>query len=61
MVGLVVALFALLAGPAAGTVVDSGHYSGTDSFSFDDCGFTLNGEEQSEVLVALGARDCALN
>ena len=45
MVGLVVALLALLAGPAAGTVVESGHYSGSDSFSFDDCGFWLDVEE----------------
>jgi hypothetical protein len=44
MVGLVVALLALLAGPAAGTVVESGHYSGSDSFSFDDCGFWLDVE-----------------
>ena len=44
MVGLVVALFAFLAAPAAGTVVDRGHYSGTYSDSFDDCGFTLEVE-----------------
>jgi hypothetical protein len=43
MVGLVVALLALLAGPAAGTVVDRGHYAGTDTFSFDDCGFIIDG------------------
>jgi hypothetical protein len=46
MVGLVAALLALLAGPAAGTVVESEHYSGTDSYSFDDCGFTINGEAE---------------
>jgi hypothetical protein len=44
MVVLAVALLALLAGPAAGTVVDRGHYSGTYSDSFDDCGFTLEVE-----------------
>lgn len=29
-------------GPAAATVIGQEHYSGTDSFSFDDCGFTLD-------------------
>jgi len=31
-------------GPAAATVIEQAHYSGTDSYSFDDCGFTLDGE-----------------
>ena len=44
IVGLVVAALLALAAPASGTVVDSGHYSGTDTFSFDDCGFTIDGE-----------------
>ena len=42
----VVAVLALSVSPAAGTVVESGFYSGTDSFSFDDCGFTLNVESE---------------
>ena len=42
----VVAVLALSASPAAGTVVESGFYSGTDSFSFDDCGFTLDVESE---------------
>ena len=41
-----IAVLALGAGPAAGTVVESGFYSGTDSFSFDDCGFTIEGETE---------------
>ena len=42
----VLAVLAFGAGPAAATVIGQEHYSGTDSFSFDDCGFTL--EVQSE-------------
>jgi hypothetical protein len=34
------------ASPAAATVVESGFYSDTDSFSFDDCGFTLDVESE---------------
>jgi hypothetical protein len=30
---------------ATATVIEQQHYSDTDSFSFDDCGFTLNVEE----------------
>jgi hypothetical protein len=41
-----IAVLAFGAGPAAATVVASGFYSGTDSFSFDDCGFTLNVESE---------------
>jgi hypothetical protein len=33
---------AVAAGSATATVIDQEHYSGTDSFSFDDCGFTLD-------------------
>ena len=42
----VLAVLAFGAGPAAATVIGQEHYSGTDSSSFDDCGFTL--EVQSE-------------
>jgi hypothetical protein len=38
------AMLALWEGPAAATVIEQAHYSGTDSFSFDDCGFTLEVE-----------------
>jgi len=27
-------------------VIEQQHYSGTDSYTFDDCGFTLNGESE---------------
>jgi len=37
----VAAMLALSAGPAAGTVIESGKYSGTESFIDDSCGFTL--------------------
>ena len=39
-----VAMLAFGASPAAATVVESEFYSGTDSSSFDDCGFTLEVE-----------------
>jgi hypothetical protein len=39
---LVMALFALGAGPAGGTVVDRGHYEGTETSSFADCGTTFD-------------------
>ena len=42
----VIALLVLGASPAAAKVVDKGFYSGTDSFSFDDCGFTLDVESE---------------
>ena len=35
---MVMALFALGAGPAAGTIADRGHYAETESSSFVDCG-----------------------
>jgi hypothetical protein len=38
----VLALLALGGGRASATVIEQEHYSGTDSFSFDDCGFTLD-------------------
>ena len=42
----VIALLVIGASPAAAKVVDKGFYSGTDSDSFDDCGFTLNVESE---------------
>ena len=41
-----IAVLAFGAGAALGTVIESGFYSGTDSYSFDDCGFTLNVESE---------------
>jgi hypothetical protein len=41
-----IALLTFGAGPAGATVVDKGFYSGTDSFSFDDCGFPLDVESE---------------
>ena len=38
VVSAVVGLLAAWAGPAAGTVVERGHYADTDAFSFVDCG-----------------------
>ena len=38
---LVAALF-LVAAPASAKPLDQEHYSGTDSFDFDDCGFTIH-------------------
>lgn len=40
------AVLAFGGGPAAATVIGQEHYSGTDSFSFDDCGFTLDVESE---------------
>jgi len=34
------------AGMAGATVIGQEHYSGSDSFSFDDCGFTLDVESE---------------
>ena len=50
--GLAVMAVLAFGGPAAATVVGQQHYSGTDSFSFDDCGFTLvvEAEFQGHVL-----------
>jgi hypothetical protein len=42
----VIALLVLGASPAAAKVVDKGFYSGTESSSFDDCGFTLDVETE---------------
>jgi hypothetical protein len=42
----VIALLVIGASPAAAKVVDKGFYSGTDSSSFDDCGFTLDVESE---------------
>jgi hypothetical protein len=33
-----------LQSPATATILDSGMYSGTDSFSYDDCGFVVDVE-----------------
>ena len=42
LVGVVAAAL-VVAGPAAGaTVIQGRHYSGTETSSFDDCGFTLD-------------------
>jgi hypothetical protein len=41
-VGLAVAALLAFAGTAAAKVIGQEHYSGTDSFSFDDCGFTFD-------------------
>ena len=41
-----IAVLAFTTVPAAGTVIEQQHYSGTDSFSFDDCGFTIEGESE---------------
>jgi hypothetical protein len=43
-----IAVLAFTTVPAAGTVIEQQHYSGTDSFSFDDCGFTLEVESEFE-------------
>jgi hypothetical protein len=44
--GLAVMAVLAFGGPAAATVIGQEHYSGTDSFSFDDCGFTLEVESE---------------
>ena len=41
VLGLVAALF-LVAAPASAKPLDHEHYSGTDSFDFDGCGFTIH-------------------
>ena len=38
----VAACVAVGAAPAGATVVEKGHYSGTDSFSYSDCGFPID-------------------
>ena len=45
---LLMAFAAVLLGAAtaSATVIEQQHYSGTDSFSFDDCGFTLEGQSE---------------
>lgn len=35
------ALALVVAPPAGATIIDGGHYSGTDSFTYDDCGFLI--------------------
>lgn len=47
-IGVLAALAVLALGtsPAAAQVIEKGPYSGTDSSSFDDCGFTLNVESE---------------
>ena len=39
-------VLAIGAGTAGAKVIEQQHYSGTDSFSFDDCGFTLDVESE---------------
>ncbi len=51
----VLAMVAIAASPAAGTVIGQQHYSGTDSFSFDDCGFTIEVESAFEGHALLRA------
>jgi hypothetical protein len=46
VVGLTVVAMLALGGTAAAKVIGQEHYSGTDSFSFDDCGFWLDGESE---------------
>ena len=42
LVGVVAAASVIGAAPAAATVIEPVHYSVTDEFTEDDCGFTLN-------------------
>ena len=42
LVGVVAAALALGSAPAGATVIDREQYSGTDEYSLDDCGFTLD-------------------
>jgi hypothetical protein len=44
--GLVVIAALAVGTPAGATVIGQEHYSGTDSFSFNDCGFWLDGETE---------------
>jgi hypothetical protein len=51
-----VTLLALaLAGPVQAAPIEREHYSGTDSFSFDDCGFVIHNEVVFEGLFMLKA------
>jgi hypothetical protein len=42
----VLAVLAFGASSAGAKVIGQEHYSGTDSFSFDDCGFTIEGQTE---------------
>ena len=42
LVGVVAAALAIGGPPAGATVIEQEHYSGTDEFTDDGCGFTLN-------------------
>lgn len=42
LVGTVAAALVLGSAPAGATVIDREQYSGTDEYTFDDCGFTLD-------------------
>ena len=45
-IGLTVVAMLAFGGTAAAKVIGQEHYSGTDSFSFDDCGFWLDVESE---------------
>jgi hypothetical protein len=45
------ALVALAAVPAMATVIEQQHYSVTDTFSFDDCGFTIDVVSHAEGVM----------
>jgi hypothetical protein len=52
----VLALFALaLAGPVQARPIEYEHYSGTDSFDFDDCGFVVHNDVVFEGVFMLKA------
>ena len=42
-----------IVGPAGATVIGHEHYSGDDTYSFDDCGFTINGVSHFEGVARL--------
>jgi hypothetical protein len=44
--GLAVAAMLALGAPAGATVIGQEHYSGTDTYSFNDCGFWLDAESE---------------
>ena len=54
LVGLFAALF-LVAAPASAKPLVHDHYSGTDSFDFDGCGFTIHDDDTFQGLFMLKA------